>query len=100
VAYLLTQTVHVASDDGAGGPPSAERMFLLGKFGGFLLHNAQHNGERAKNDVCATLNGTDWEAVLLPQNGTMPWGARAWARCMVWDGGGGGATGTGPAEAA
>jgi len=91
--------IPVEFDDGAGGPPSAERIFLLGRFGSFPQHDAQHNGERVKNNIRATHNGTDLETMILLYNGTMLWGARAWAGCTVWDGGGG-ATGTGPAKAA
>eukprot|EP00957_Ditylum_brightwellii_P090013 6855444-Ditylum_brightwellii.AAC.1 len=45
----------------------------------------RHNGERARNDVWVTTNGTAWERVMPPLGrNTMPFGARAWHGCTTW----------------
>ena len=62
-----------------------EYMFMVGGVAGWPRDDIRYNGDRCRNDVWVTTDGTEWERVLPPEGmTTMPFGARAWHACVTW----------------
>jgi hypothetical protein len=67
-----------------------DRMFLIGGFSSWPLSDDRHDGERARNDIYSSTDGSNWTKLEPPldefnqQPLSMPWAARSWLGCATF----------------
>ena len=62
-----------------------EVLYLIGGFAGWPRNDTRWNGERTRNDVWISEDGTTWNLVLPPKGKTtMPFVGRGWHACTTW----------------